>query len=456
LFFVSGCSNQEKPAKTNKRTNEIVIYNGLDNPENQRALDFVEFLKAEKGITLVNEEWKLSTTPVIELNGLLKIHASQYKFFYDNRHDYFLPLNEILSSNVFSGNIPQGIQNAVSDEDGNIWGLLPSHRFETRSRIYSEEAMELIGKEIPNTAEEFHELLLLAKGVFEGDIIKISKDSCASSFYDIFAYFGCDLISGIYTIGWDLNTGKFVDQTFTEEMYKSLQFIKKIDDEGLITVGMGQENLIYNGFRAGNLFTMTLMDYTGLTEEYSSNAFDGSEILLEIGIYNSYVYVVPKNTSDAEYKLSYFIDTFFGDEKINKAGRWGIEGTNYTYVDADFVKIEDINAMYLPKLTDCWLDCFYIPLIRDDNKDEYEHWISRYWQDIREDYYNGVYKVLPLQNSIDFTDRIQSNVELHNAFNNLLYEFLDKNLSVEEFLKEYETKMIKLGVTEYLDGLNTP
>ncbi len=165
----------------------------------------------------------------------------------------------------------------------------------------------------------------MAKGVFEGDIIKISKDNCASSFYDIFAYFGCDLISGIYTIGWDSNTGMFVDQAFTEEMYKSLQFIKKMDEEGLITTGMGQENLIYNGFMAGNLFTMTLMNYTGLTEEYSSNAFDGSEILLEIGIYNSYVYVVPKNTSDAEYKLSYFIDTFFGDEKINKAGRWELK-----------------------------------------------------------------------------------------------------------------------------------
>ncbi len=120
LFFVSGCSNQEKPVKTNKGTNKIVIYNGLDKPENQRTLDFVEFLKTEKGITLVNEEWKLSSTPVTELNGLLKIHVSQYKFFYDNRHDYFLPLNKILSSNVFSGNIPQGIQNAVSDEDGNI------------------------------------------------------------------------------------------------------------------------------------------------------------------------------------------------------------------------------------------------------------------------------------------------------------------------------------------------
>ena len=75
LFFVSGCSNQEKPVKTNKGTNKIVIYNGLDKPENQRTLDFVEFLKTEKGITLVNEEWKLSSTPVTELNGLLKIHG---------------------------------------------------------------------------------------------------------------------------------------------------------------------------------------------------------------------------------------------------------------------------------------------------------------------------------------------------------------------------------------------
>ncbi|MDX1358383.1 MAG: hypothetical protein R3232_06095, partial [Clostridia bacterium] len=117
LAIVSGCTQGTGRKGGKDGPVEIFIYNGLRNPENNQTTAYLEQLQNEKGITLDSEEWSMGDKPITELDGILKVRSSLFRFLYDNRHEYLQPINDILSSNAFTGNIPESIIRAAADED---------------------------------------------------------------------------------------------------------------------------------------------------------------------------------------------------------------------------------------------------------------------------------------------------------------------------------------------------
>lgn len=452
LLITSGCSPKGDSGGRPQKSEEITIYNAFTRPD-EKTDEYLEYLKSDMGVNLNSLIWRWDTSPQ-ELDGILKVRLEMYKNAYEDRSNVFLPINEFLSSNYFTSKIPEGIMNAVTDEEGNVWALLSSHRFNTRSRVYNKDMMEQLGQDTPETAEEFKDLLMLAKETYDCDIIRVTEDTCSEMFYDIFAYFKSGVINNSYTIGWDEASQSYIDHTLTEEMYKSLQFIKDLNDAKLIEVSMGTQNIITAAYGAGNLFTTTLLDNNGLVDKYSSNCFVESKISIEIEQEQIYLYTIPIGATEVEKKMGDFINTFFEDDKVNKTGRWGIEGKNYTYINPEFVSIDISKGIYNPDLTDCWLTNFYIYSSDDKNPEDYDYWMKNQWPKIQKDYGEGVYWVLPINRSINRGEGTENEKSIHNTFNRILFKFIEFDMSVEEFVKEYKAEMDKLGIEEYLENLN--
>ncbi len=454
LIIATGCSAGDGSTRKTDSLDEITIYDGIR--DNNNAAGYLEYLKTNKGIKLnsIPRDRKIS---IRDIDGLLKIYSDIYKLAFNERHEYFLPLNDILAGNNTVMDIPEGIMNAVTDEDGRIWALLLSHRFNTKSRVYNEKMMEQLGADIPRTIGEFKDLLILAKESIGTDIIRVSEDTCSEMFFDVFAFFKCGMINSMYTVSWDEERQLFMDHASTNEMLQSLKFIKELDEAELITTGMGKGNLIASAFNNDNVFTIAMSNNSGLDNIYSSNGFDGSKFTLEIGFENSFLYVVPFGTSDADRKVNDFINAFFEDEEMNKAGYWGIDGKNYTYISPEFISINDPKTIYMPWISDCWLTNFYIPLRSGEKQEDYEYWMENNWVKIQRDYYDGVYRVLPIDKSISDEDRglHATDIHIHNAFSITLFKFIKEDMSVDAFFEEYEKEMKKLGIEEYLDGLNS-
>lgn len=455
LVVIGGCSSEKESKKTSDLSDEITIYNAFTRPDD-RTEEYLEYLKSDMGVNLNSTIWRWNTSPK-ELDGVLKIGLETYRNAYEDRHNVFLPLNDFLSSNYVASEIPEAIMNAVTDEDGNVWALLSSHRFNTRSRVYNEDMMEQLGQDTPQTAEEFKELLMFAKETYDCDIIRVTEDCCCEMFYDIFAYFKSGVINNSYTIGWNKASQSFIDHAITDEMYKSLQFIKDLNEADLIEVSFfGKQNIINVAYEAGNLFTTSLLNGNGLVDKYSSNCFVGSKINIEIEQEQIYLYTIPIGTADVEKKMGDFVNTFFENEKVNKAGSLGIEGKHYTYINPEFISIDISKGIYFPKLADYWLTNFYIYLPDDENPEDYDYWMNKHWPKIQEDYHEGVYWVVPISNSIDRAEGTENDRNIHNTFNRILFKFLEDDRSVDEFFEEYENEMARMGLSDYLESLNNP
>lgn len=463
FIFSAGCSSSSVPDGNNNSENgDIVVYNGLKNPEGARAVAYLEYLETNKGIKINIEEWDI-TTPIKDLNGLLKIDLDTYRTYFADRQELFLPLNDILASNVYACDIPDGIMNAVTDEDGNIWGFLISHDIDYLARSYNDEAIRQLEVDIPRTPGEFMNFLIQAKEELLIDAITVVEEFCAESFYDVFAYYNCPVIDGRFTIGWDEDRQMFMDHAITDEMVQSIQFIKELDEAGLISYTSGTSYLMDNALADNKCISVVTNKGLGTGSKHIASGFTDSVFYLEYGSeeeklyeeteYNS-IYVIPAGTTNASSKVDKFIETFYSGELLNKIGEWGIDGENFIYISSDIINDVNYKKHYEPRLSGWWIDNRYYKITPDEDQDYYMFWNDNFWPEIKTNFYNGVYTVLPIDKSISYNERSVEKMELHNTFNNLLFKFIVEDMTVEEFFDEYKNKMTELGVEAYIEGLN--
>ena len=451
FVIVSGCSLKGDSSREKNTPEDITIYNGVN--FKNKTVEYLEYLENYRNVKL-NPVSREFFTEIKTLDGLLRIQMYEYIYYFKERHNLLLPLNDILNESSSMLDIPEGIMNAVTDDNGDIWAILLSHRFDTRSRVFNKEMMEQLGVDIPRTTNDLMELLMLTKEVFDGDIIIVNKDNCAEMFYDVFAYFQCATINGRFTIGWDEEKHLYMDHVDTYEMIQSLQFIKELDAAGLISTTLNNENPETEAYINNEVFTTVMSNKYGLSEKYSSYGFTGSNFLLEAWEENSYIYVVPNGTTNPDKKVNDFISIFYEDEQMNKTGFHGIEGESYAYINPEFIKKINPVTYYSPGTSDCWITNFYIPLSYKENKADYEFWLNNQWNKIQEDYYKGAFRVLPIDKTLGFAERIHNSRDIHYAFSRMLYKFIDEDMSVAQFIKEYEEKQKKFGIEDYLDVLN--
>ena len=465
LTITAGCSPSDSSRKEVIGTEGIVIYNGLKNPDRPQPIEYLEYLESNKGIKVIPTPWDTSVS-IQGLDGILKIDLQTYRAYFKDRHELFLSLNDILASNIYSSDTPAGIMNAVTDSDGNIWGFLISHDIDYYSRVYSEAVMEQLKIEMPKNPKDFKDFLTAAKDEMNMDGINVTADFCAQSFYDIFAYFDCHIIDSEFTIGWNEALQEFIDYTYTDEMMQSLQFIKELDKAGLVNHVMGDYNSLVNAFNINN--TTTTVFTKGLAHDAEakilSSGFNNSVFYLEYGSENikyyfeyeyNCIYVVPINTTDAPNKVNKFIDKFYGDESLNKIGQWGIEGENFLNKSPELIFNTGYKYYYNPRLSGWWIENHYMRAATDRELDYSQFWKDSFWPEIKENYYNGVYQVKPIDKSIDYNVRNTGKNDLHTAFNRLLYKFIVDDMSVEAFIEEYTGEMKRLGAEAYIDSLNS-
>lgn len=457
LIFVL-CASSCKTEKMGQTASEeqhtyITVYNGITGTNEE----YFDYLDANYNIIL--------NTPNIDFlqasinsPGVVKITVEKFKAIFESRHVILLSLNDFILENDLLRMLPNSVKYALADSDGVVWGLPYSHRFNTLSRVYNTSIMEQLNLSSPTNTDELFEVLLAVKNSYNKPVIRISKPDCVAFFYDVFAAFKCPIFDDKYTIGWSIKDDAFVDFAISDEMYKSLKYIKMLNDFGFINKDPTSLENLGDAYEKNELFTLVKHDSEGISDLYTTNTLGDSIIYLELGAENSpYVYILPNGIEKPEETLLDFISNFYSNEKINKSGRYGIEGKAYEYVDENFIIMSSNVSWEMPMISDYWFSNWYLPIKSVDEINEKANWLENNKALYVEGFYKGTYRFIPIEKTLAL-ERLGlfdiNDAKIYNKFSELFYKFLYENQSVEEFVLEYKKEIGKLGIEDYLDELN--
>lgn len=450
-ILLFGCANNNEKITNQQEINDAIslkLYNSISLKDSQIE-NYLNYLKSSFNLEIDSQKLE-SLSSINEIDGILKIDITSLKAVLSEKEQNLLPLNDFINNSAFLNSLPTSLINVLADSDGKIWGLLSSHRFETLSRVYNEEIMSELGEDVPQNLIELMYLAERVKENYDIPFIKIDQENCLEAFYDIFAAYNVSLYNSKYTIGWNEADEEFSDLALSSDMTECLSFIKDMDEKNLIEVS----KYPINDFSI--IFTYSKNNTNGLVEKYSTNMFNNSIIRLEKDL--AFVYVLPINTVEPETTLNNFIASFYENDKINKSGRFGIEGEAYKYIDKDFVILLEGAKIGYPMVSDYWINNKYILLKTEDEIDNYKDWIQNGYKEIEEDFYNNSYKIVPLEHTINEFERIgminPEYSELYNVFSMLFYEFIEKDLTVNEFLILYQKIQQSMGIDDYLEFKN--
>jgi len=446
-----GCESNKEESESNTKINDVIsikLYNAISLKDSM-VENYLNYLKSSFNLEINSQ--KLETLSNIkEVDGILKISIMTFEEVLNEKEENFLPLNDYIKNSTFLSLLPASLINITADSDGQIWGILASHRFETLSRVYNEEIMVELGENVPNNLIEFMSLNERVKENYDIPFMKIDQENCLEAFYDIFAAFDVPLYNGKYTIGWDEKSEKFIDLALSAEMAECLKFIKELNKNNQIEVS----KYPINDF--SNVFTYSKNNSNGLFEKYTTNMFDNSFIRLEKDL--AFIFVLPINTNEPKITLDNFITSFYENDKINKSGRLGIEGEDYKYIDENFVILLEGTKIRYPIISDYWINNKYILLKSEDEIADYEDWVNIGYKEIKEDFYNNSYKIVPLEHTINKFERMgvedPKYSELHKTFSKVFYRFIENDFTVNEFLSEYQKIQQSMGIDEYFEAKN--
>lgn len=241
--------------------------------------------------------------------------------------------------------------------DGKIYSLYQERQPARSGLIYRKDWLDQAGLAVPTTTDELYNMLKVFKEkdfAGGGKTIPLAdrNDLVYGSFKTVSMMFGTPN-------GWGLVDGKLTPDFMTDGYMETLQFYKKLHQEGLInqdfpvTSKTDQQNLMYTG-RSG-LYIGTMGDSKTMQEktetafpdavyDVSNNLVgpDGNKVTWGTNGYGT-ILMFPKSSVKTEDDLKAILgvyDKFFSPELANIL-KFGLEGEHYTLEDGKVSTVSD-------------------------------------------------------------------------------------------------------------------
>ncbi|WP_438445421.1 extracellular solute-binding protein [Gorillibacterium sp. sgz5001074] len=244
---------------------------------------------------------------------------------------------------------------------GKIYSLYQERQPARSGLIYRKDWLDKLGLKVPTTTDEIYTMLKKFK---EADLAGGGKTIPLADRNDLI-YGSFKTISMLFGTpnGWGLADGKLVPDFTTKGYMDTLNYFKKLRDEGLInqdfpvTSKTDQQNLVYTG-RSG-LYVGTMGDVKSFVDKTTKNVPeatfevsndlkgpDGKNTTWGLNGYGTLV-MFPKssvkNEKDLKAILSVY-DKFFSPE-IADLLKYGLEGEHYTKKDGKIVPSTDAKLL---------------------------------------------------------------------------------------------------------------
>ncbi|MCK5757765.1 MAG: hypothetical protein KAH14_01635 [Clostridiales bacterium] len=438
--------------------------------------EFYSYLKDEYNIELqfhdLPLDWWESPETIMNINGIVRLDEKMYRDLVISDINPFMYLNEFININDTTKALPDILLESVVDKSGNVVGLYVGHEYILNVRVFNEEIFKTIDGEIPKSPEELLYLLKKSKPFYSGDDespLKINTSHSDIPLYDLFESQGCRIYEGSYTIGWDRTTQSYEDSILSGDIRYVLDYTRQLVNEGLLTASP-----LYNtwdDYNDNKMFSANtrLLSSVTMPGELCFNLSNDKNVYVD-NMYED-IYVIPANLKDGKAIFNDFINSFYGDRKLNIIGHYGVADNvkysenydNVTTVTNGLYSADGITAL-IPRMTGVWPNNPY-SLYRDTYSEEIIEKVSNS-SSIYYAYLNELIndKLLTLNfplYQISTGERRGSSYnqpfqkkEINEQFRSDFIRFLEENIGTNDFINNYNIQMRKLNAEEYVDYLN--
>jgi len=312
----------------------------------------------------------------------------------------------------------------VTDMKGNIWALPSADKQFIYYREYDEELLNKIGSKASETIDELYtflnDLSLYNNNKNERKYFShFEIDSVTKDFKDIFNSFGCyfytpynDIYS--YSYGYNPKTNELQDYINTDEFYNAMEFIKFLKDSNFITtVAFSQERFVTRYPVGRN----TQLDNTSVLSNSNSTTYTEA-------IISNASFAFLKTNKNIEEIINWIANEVYLSEELVYAFRYGVENMQYKMEDGKVVPIKD-----------------------EDGKSN----MIRMSINIGNNPISTNYNTYSLRLLKEFKYKKEMSKNMYILFD----EILNKDISIEKAISNYNNNSTDMEILEYLFSQNT-
>ena len=253
------------------------------------------------------------------------------------------------------GELAPEILNPFADNQGNIWALPYEYKYpEVMIRKYNKDIMKELGADVPNTINEFYDLLVQIKN--DSNIVNVlpqmKRGAVFSGFIDIVNAFGIKTsqdMDAFYSIQFDESEGKYVDVAFQERMKQCIDYFTLLIDEGIIELenGVPSSNDAFNNNLIFSVYEKLDRD-EDLTIPYTSMLYSFDYEPKQFFIPSRYYYILGRDLEIGP-AVNDVLSALYGNNDSSISARFGKIGIDCFIRDGE-IHISNENYVRAPKL----------------------------------------------------------------------------------------------------------
>ena len=273
-----------------------------------------------------------------DIHGLIELNLSDLPNLGVLKNEgLILPLDEYLADNQAFQALPESIRSAFKFYDGQTWALAVSSPEGVGGRFFRKSWLDVLDLKAPATLEELYQVSKAftyedPNGNGENDEygMNVNRRTGARMMNDIFLANECYLSN--YTacsISYDHTTNAYEDAVLKPGMIKSLEYIKALNDSGLLH--LSQEWSFMESDRLGNYYDFSNFWVSSKDpSEWEQVYYLGDERSKCVVALKPYkCFVLTSNTENPGSVINGFVNIFLSDISGMALGSFGIPDTNY-------------------------------------------------------------------------------------------------------------------------------
>ena len=404
-----------------------------------------------------------------EIEGLIELNISDFPNLGVLKSEgLILPIDGFLENNMAYQALPESMKSAFVLSDGQTWALAVGSPEGVAARYYYKPWLEKLGISAPRTLDELYEVSRAFayddpndNGIQDEYGMNVNRRTGARMVNDIFLANECYLSNYMAcSISFDYRTGAYEDAALKPGMLESLEFIKGLNDAGILH--LSQEWSFRETDRFGNFYDFS--NFNG--SEFDSSQWEKTYFLNDqrergvIALKPQKCYVLTSNTEDPDSTINSFVNVFLSDVNGMGLGAFGITGRNYEFdgnILHHFYESSDDQGMNFYE-SNIWLTGLNHDMLNASGAT------------IESNYFSSDYLEASKLNIAEYNNLMSENMlftdswflphpdykNVQRSFAAAMYNFYFEmdNISVEDYLDNYIESSRKAGADKILEDLN--
>jgi len=438
-----GC---EKKEYINLTINKVIIHTTVDNEHaiiksSYNYKKWAVYLKKNYNIIAKYHEYAIDLLENRNIDGVLILSVNDFINLYKT-NDNFEKLNKYIENNETMKKLPENIKTFGEDKNGDIRCIPTTDNSQLIIRLYNKKMIDDMDLNIPNSLDEFTELVFKVKKEFPEKSVIEFNDRFHIKLYrfcvsDLFFSQGVPSLEGMY---FNIDENQYNNILQNKYLKKSLEYISFLHENEILKYNTGKNSelpLTYLG-----------SEYSINDDIYFSQFKNPNNEFIQTSGNIEYVMCILKSSKDIDNQISNFINTFYGDSMSSMIGSFGIPGLDYEYNDNSVWFSKSVDIKDMPAITA--FNGNFIKWCRPNTK------ASNYYSEAfynNQIYHHSLSTYLNIRKEV-FNDNLLLENKIKLSFYECFYDMIDMGLLTDEIIAQYKKISDTYKFDEYIAKAN--